>query len=119
MFMKSMIMYSFDDEPVSKFCYDLDNNILEIYFNGYFDMKDNKYKDKTCVWTIENWKEARIKIGDDSKFYDLTKCLGIFTLILYMKYDEEGLLELLVHTVDDRYITLFFKEPILNFKVTD
>lgn len=114
--MKNKLVYSFDDEPVSKFCYDLDNNKIEIYFKGYFDLAEDKYMEKPCIWSLENWKEAKSKIGDDTKFYDLTKNLGIFNLILYMKYNDDDVLEMLVNTVDNRYITLFFKEPILSLK---
>jgi hypothetical protein len=112
--MKNKLVYSFDDEPVSKFCYDLDNNKIEIYFKGYFDLREDKYIEKACVWYIEDWKEAKSKIGDDTKFYDLTKSVGIFSLILYMKYNEDDVLEILVNTIDNRYFTIFFKEPKLK-----
>ncbi|WP_158861613.1 hypothetical protein [Lunatibacter salilacus] len=112
--MKNKLAYSFDDEPVSKFCCDLDNNKIEIYFKGYFDLIEDKYIEKSCVWSIENWKEAKSRIGDDTKLYDLTKSVGIFSLILYMKYSEDDVLEMLVNTVDNRYITIFLKEPILK-----
>ena len=32
--MKHKLNYSFDDEPVSKFCYDLDNKKIEVQFKG-------------------------------------------------------------------------------------
>lgn len=65
--MKKKLDYSFDDEPVSKFCYDLDNNRIEIYFKGFFDLLKEKYVEKPCIWLIENWEEAKSKIGDDTK----------------------------------------------------
>ncbi len=114
--MQKKLEYSFDDEPVSKFCYDLELKKIEIHFNGYFDLLNDKYTESGCIWTIENWKEAKCKIGEETKLYNLDKCIGIFSLILYMKYNEDDRLEMLINTVDNRYITMFFKEPNLNLK---
>lgn len=36
--MKRKLEYSFDDEHVSKFCYDIENKKLEIHFTGYSDL---------------------------------------------------------------------------------
>lgn len=114
--MEKKLYYSFDDEPVSKFYYEIDKNKIEIYFNGYFDINKDMYIEKPCVWTIENWKEAKCKIGNDLKLYNLNNSISIFNLILYMKLNEEFVLEMLVNTLDNRYLTLFFKEPILHLK---
>lgn len=67
-----------------------------------------------CIWTIENWKEAKCKIGDDTKLYDIDKSIGIFSLILFMKYENEGL-EMLINTMDNRYLTIFFIQANVNF----
>jgi hypothetical protein len=112
--MEKKLEYSFDDEPVSKFCYELECKKIELNFKGYFDLLEDKYKETPCIWTIENWNEAKCKIGDDAKLYEIEKSIGIFTLILYMKYYEDERLEMLINTLDNRYITLFFKKPNLS-----
>jgi hypothetical protein len=108
--------YSFDDEPVSKFCYGRSNRKLEIYFNSYYDLVRDEYIEAPCIWTIENWEYAKSKIGDEQKLYDLDRHLGIFWMIFYLKYNDDGELEMLVNTVDDRYVTLFFKGARLSLK---
>lgn len=57
--MEKVLEYSFDDEPVSKFCYDLENKKIEVHFKGYFDLIKDEYIEKYCIWIIENWKEAK------------------------------------------------------------
>lgn len=114
--MERRLEYSFDDEPVSKFCYELECKKIEVHFKGYFDLLKDKYMETPCIWTLENWKEAKCKIGDNAKLYDIDKSIGIFSLILYMKYNEDERLEMLINTVDNRYLTLFFKDPELSLR---
>jgi len=113
--MKKKKGYSFDDEIASKFCYDMENKKIEVYFTGYSDEKE-RFLDKQCVFTISNWTEAKSKLGDEDKLYHLDKHMGIFSMILYIKYHGNDL-EMHVNTVDDRYITLFFKDPQLTLKI--
>lgn len=113
--MEKKLTYSFDDEPVSKFCYDLDNKKIEVHFNGYHDLTRDMYVEKPCIWVLENWEYAKSRPGDEPKLYDLSNHAGIFSMILYMKYNDGKELEMLVNTVDNRYITLFFKDPELSF----
>src|SRR5690554_895621 len=75
--MERKLEYSFDDEIASKFCYDMDNKIIEVYFTGYSDEKE-RFLDKSCIFSISNWTEAKCKIGDDAKLYDIDKAIGIF-----------------------------------------
>lgn len=105
--------YSFDDEPVCKFCIDLKNKKIEMYFNSYFNITENEEINQPCIFVIENWKNAKSKIGDEERMYDLNHHLGIFSIILYMKYNDNKILEILVNTIDNRYVTLFFEEPNL------
>lgn len=105
--MENKLEYSFDDEYVDKFCYDMDNRKIEVHLTGYSDLY--KRIDNPCIWVIENWSEAKSKIGDEEKLYPLDKNIGVFSMILYLKY-EGNTLELLVNTIDDRYITLFFTD---------
>ncbi|KAB2916134.1 MAG: hypothetical protein F9K23_08470 [Bacteroidetes bacterium] len=112
--MKKKIGYSFDDERVCKFCYDLDNKKIEVHFGGHYDQVKDEYIDAPCIWIIEDWEYAKCMLGDEQKRHDLNKYISIFSLILYMKYNDNKELEMLVNTVDSKYITLFFKSPKLS-----
>jgi len=114
--MEKKLGYSFDDEPVSKFCYDLDNKKIEVHFKGYYDLISDVYVEKPCTWVLENWEYAKSRIGDELKLYDLDKHIAIFRLILYMKYNANKELEMLINTVDNKYITLLFKDPELSLR---
>jgi len=69
-----------------------------------------------CALIIENWKDAKSKIGDQEKYYELNKHIGIFRMIYYMKLIDSNL-EMFVNTIDNRYVTLVFIEPTINFIV--
>jgi len=114
--MENKLTYSFDDEPIIKFCYQLNGKKMEVHFNRYYSLNENMYVENRCIWILENWDEAKIMVGDDKKLYDLNKYIGIFSLILYMKFNENEELEMLVNTLDNRYITLFFKRPSFILK---
>ncbi len=43
--------------------------------------------------------------------------MGIISMILYMKYNEKEELEMLIYTVDNRYITLFFVQPQIDLLI--
>ncbi len=89
--MTNKLDYSFDDEPVSKFCYSLDSKKIEVYFTGHYDLrKEDSFIEAPCVFIIENWVKAKSRVGDEEQFYSLDKHMGIFSIILYMKYNEEG-----------------------------
>ncbi len=77
--MERKLDYSFDDEPVSKFCCDLDNQKIEMHFKSYHNLVKDAYMSVTCAWSVKNWKYAHIKIGDDEKEYDLNKYLSIIS----------------------------------------
>lgn len=113
--MENKLRYSFDDEVASKFCYDMENKKIEVYFTGYSDEKE-RFLDKPCIFSISNWTEAKSKIGDEEKLFPLDRNIGIFSMILYVKYDYDKL-EMLVNTIDDKYITLFFTNPKINLTV--
>lgn len=114
--MEDKFVYSFDDEPVSKFCCDLDGKKIEVHFKGYYDLIKDVYVESPCIWVLENWEYAKSRIGDDPKLYDLKNHIGVFSLILYMKYNTEKELEMLVNTADNRYLTLFFRKPELSLR---
>ncbi len=118
--MTNQFNYAFDDEVVSKFCYDIDNNKrIDIFFTGYIDLIENQYfSDRPCTFIIEDWQEAKSQIGDDPKRYPLDRHMGIFSLILYMKLQEDKL-EMMVNTLDERFITLIFKEPKIRLQIND
>lgn len=104
--MENKFGYSFDDEAVSRFFYDMDNKKFEVCFTGLNDEKE-RFLDKPCIFNISDWSEAKSKVGDEEKLYPLDRNMGVFSMILYIKY-EGNTLELLVNTIDNRYITLFF-----------
>lgn len=112
--MDNKLKYSFDDEPIDKFCYDLKNKKIELHFSAYYDLADDVYMEKPCVWVLENWEYAKSRVGDELKLYDLNKHIGVFRMILYMGYNDNGELEMLADTLDGRYITFFFKDPQLK-----
>ncbi|MFT5832534.1 MAG: hypothetical protein ACI97N_000145 [Cognaticolwellia sp.] len=114
--MEKKLEYSFDDEIASKFCYDMDNKQIEVYFAGYSDEKE-RFLDKPCIFNISNWVEAKSKIGDEEKFYPLDRNMGVFSMILYIKYNDNRL-EMLVNTIDERYVTLFFTNPKVNLTIS-
>ena len=111
--MENKFEYSFDDEPVSKFYYDIDNKKIEVHFKAYNDLLKNKYIEEPCSFIIENWTDAKSKIGDEAKLDELNKHMGIFQMILFMEQKGNDL-EMLVNTIDNRIITLFFIKPILS-----
>ena len=109
--MNDTFKYSFDDEPVNKFSYDLINKRLEIYFSGYYE--NDSLIEESCVFTIQNWQEAKCKVGDEEKNYSLNNQLGIISIILHMQFDGNTL-TMLVNTLDNRYLELCFKEAELS-----
>jgi len=111
--------YSFDDEPIVKFSYDKANKRIEINFDGYYNLDKDKYLEEPCIWIIENWEYAKCRIGDDLEMFDLVEKIGIFSLILYMKYSEDEVLEIIVNTFDNRYLTIFFKKPKFCLKLLE
>lgn len=114
--MNRELEYTFDDEQVSKFCYDLDTEKVEVYFEGYYDLIKDADVDAPCIWTIEDWEYAKSVLGNEQKRYDMNWHIGIFRLILYMKYNDNQELEMLVETLDNRYVTFFFKDPTLSLR---
>jgi len=113
--MENKLFYSFDDEPVSKFCYDISNQRIEVHFTGHYDLQkeNNNFITGPCIFIIENWKEAKSKIGDDNKLYPLNNHIGVFSMILFMNFSNNSL-EMLVRTIDNRYVTFIFLEPNLS-----
>lgn len=117
--MERELTYSFHDEPVTKFCYDLENKQIEVHFASYCDHIKDEEVPTPCVWIIEDWEQAKCRIGAHNKMYDINQQIGIFELILYMRYNEDEDFELFVQTIDQRNITLYFKDPKLSLKTKD
>lgn len=89
---------------------------IEVHFTAYFDLKKNEDLEQPCTFIIESWKDAKSKIGDEEKLYELNKHIGVFHMILFME-QKGGNLEMLVNTVDDRYITLIFIAPKISLNI--
>ncbi len=118
--MENKLEYSFDDEVVSKFCYDMFEKKIDIYFTGYSDtIKNECFLDKNCVLTIENWSSAKSKIDNPNDIYDykdLDVYIGVFSMILHIEKQGEDLY-LSVNTINDKYISLLFIKPVVSFKI--
>ena len=110
------VFYAFDDEVVTKFCYDIDNKKIEVHFIGYHDLLENKYHEKPCVLVIENWEAAKSKLSIETKFDNLDQHMGIFSLILFFEINE-GNLSITVNMLDDRYVDLLFEKPSLRLVI--
>lgn len=111
--MENKLEYSFDDEYTTKFCYDMDNQKMEIYFRAYYDLIKNERIINPCVWVIENWSNAKSKLSSESTYTDLEENLGIISMVLSSEINDTTL-ELTVNTIDNRYIDLLFDNPQLK-----
>ena len=80
--MKQLLKYSFDDEPVRKFCLDLSVKRIEVHFSGYHDLVKNILIEVPCIWVIESWEDAKCKVGEGSKLFDLYDVIGVFKLMI-------------------------------------
>jgi len=116
--MENILEYSFDDEVVNRFCYDIDNKKIEVSFRGYYDLLKNEFIKAPCKWVIENWIEAKSKLNSEAKYDFLEKHLGIFSLVLSLEKTGQNL-EVTVNTVDGRYIDLIFINPIIKLDTID
>jgi hypothetical protein len=114
--MELKLDYSFHDELVSKFYCDLNSKKLELHFEAYSDLLKNEYVESDCIWTIENWTEAKSTVGVNPKLLPIDTTLGIFYLRLDSGITDNNELEIFVNTIDGRYLNIFFKEPTLTFK---
>lgn len=111
--MEKEFIYSFDDEPVTKFCYSLVNRRIEIHFDAYYEV--DGYIERPGTLIIENWKDAKSKIATEEKWCELDAHMGVFTIILSWEYKGEEL-EIFVNTVDNRYVSFLFVEPMLSME---
>lgn len=113
--MTTKLEYSFDDEYVTKFCFDMENNKIEIHFRAYFDLAKNERIITPTIWIIENWTKAKSKLSSESIYADLENNLGIISMVLSLEINDTCL-ELTVNTTDNRYVDLIFDNPQLNLK---
>lgn len=107
------LTYSFDDQVVSAFFYDMENNRIEVHFESYYDLVKNQLIENPCVLVIEKWKDAMGKLSKDSMFDKLDNHIGVFSLILWMEKQESDL-KLTVNTLDGRYIDLHFISALVH-----
>lgn len=113
--MERKLEYSFDDEVVNKFCYDINNKKIEIHFEGYYDTLSSQYVDKPCIWVIENWTDAKSKLNSESSYNGLEQHLGIVSMVLSIDVNKTSI-EVTVNTIDNRYIDLLFDNPQTKLK---
>ena len=76
-------------------------------FSGYFDFIVNKHIEAKCKFVICDWQQAKSKIIDREGYSSPESNLGIISLILDAEEDGDNL-KLIVNTLDDKYIELFF-----------
>lgn len=60
--MERKLEYSFDDEPISKFCYDLETQKIRVHFRGYYDLIKDAYIDAPCIWFLYNWQYVKVEL---------------------------------------------------------
>lgn len=116
--MKEKLEFSFDDEVVGKFCYDISNKKIEVYFTGYSDLITNQVFDIACVLIIENWFDAKSKVYNEMKYDKLEKHFSIISMILSLEKKGDDL-ELYVNTLDNKYLSLLFIRPQISFNKID
>lgn len=107
------IDYSFEDEVVTKFCYDSSKNQIEVEFEGYYE--NGNYVELPCSLIIESWQAAQSKIHGENRYDSLESHLGIFSMILSLE-SSSNKLELTINTIDDQYIELLFEQAKVRVK---
>jgi hypothetical protein len=113
--MESQLKFSFDDEVVSKFCYDSDSKLIILHFSGYSDLEANeRILENKCVFTIKNWNTAKGIVHGEAKHYNLNDCINVFSMILSMEM-LDGWLSIEVNTFDNKYINYLFFKPEITF----
>jgi hypothetical protein len=112
--MSQPLAYSFDDEVASKFCYDMDHQRLEIHFTGCWELATQSYHEGPCYLLIHQWSAAHCQEEAVSKrFVPLEQGMGIVSLLLGLTWVGEQL-ELVVNTIDNRFLLLRFAHPIVE-----
>lgn len=116
--MKNQIKFSFDDEPVIAFFYEIGNRKMVCYFSGCWDVATRLRISKQCYFSIEDWSRIHCLIGPESERKDFEQSMGIVRLFLLVKYDEiNDILETSVLTVDGRFIELKIHNPKFEMDV--
>jgi hypothetical protein len=112
--MTQALAYSFDDEVASKFCYDMDQQRLEIHFTGCWELATQHYHEGPCYLLIHQWRAAHCQEDAVSnRFLPLEQRMGIVSLLLAVTWVGEQL-ELYVNTIDNRYLLLRFDHPVME-----
>ena len=109
--------YSFSDDHVQAFFYNIFGKTIELYFERYYDKSIGELKNVYCKFVIEGWTEAYsipYEAGKkNEKRYSLDDHMAVFFMIMDMKY-ESGIFEITINTIDERYVTYIFEHPTLN-----
>ena len=96
---------SFADEIVESFVYSSKDKIIELYFDSYY--YGENYIEEPCKLIIKDWDRAVSKLHGDRAYDSLESNLGVVSMILSIVIEGENL-EIVAHTLDDRYIELMF-----------
>ncbi|KLN58890.1 hypothetical protein WH96_20630 [Kiloniella spongiae] len=115
-----IIGYGFDDVISDGFHYNERNKVLEIYFDEGGKKVNDEWvsTEKPCKLVIEKWKDAMGRKEGKNIFQCLDDHLGVVSLILGIKYENDRL-ELDINTTDDRYVTWVFVSPKVRVELVD
>jgi hypothetical protein len=112
--MTQALAYSFDDEVASKFCYDMNQQRLEIHSTGCWELATQHYHEGPYYLLIHQWRAAHCQEDAVSKrFLPLEQRMGIVSLLLAVTWVGEQL-ELYINTIDNRYLLLRFDHPVIE-----
>lgn len=114
--MNSIFNYSFSDEIVIKFCYDLKTKIISISFDSYYDLTKEQSVNGHCIFTIKKWEKALSKLWGNDKFESFEDHFGIITEILVLKF-ENNILEISAINIDNSFVDYKFLNPEIEIKL--
>lgn len=107
---------AFSDQLIQSFYYDIFGKKLELYYEGYYDIYTQQYKELSCVFIIKDWQKA-YSIPYDieqkiTKRYDLDVHMGVFFIIMGMEYDvNTNVFEITINLINNSYCTYIFEQP--------
>ncbi|MEK6510690.1 hypothetical protein [Myroides odoratimimus] len=104
------LLYTFDDEVVSKFVYAIDEKKIELSFDGFYDLEKDEEINRKCILIIESWSKALSRLYPNSKFDDLESNFGIISMIVAVNVEHDEVY-MTVSTIDNRHYDLIFLKP--------
>lgn len=96
---------TFIDEVAEYFSYCSRDKRIEIGFEALYH--NNEYVENHCRLIVEDWEKAYSQLHGEESTSDLEVHLGIASMILSLE-KKDSVIEMTLHTLDDRYVNLFF-----------